>query len=39
MSIQIIKKEVSKLNKQEQAELMHFMVELLTESFTPIHFL
>lgn len=31
MSIQTIKKEVSKLNKKEQAELMHFMVELLAE--------
>jgi len=29
MSIQEIKKEVRKLKKAEQAELMHFMVELL----------
>jgi putative addiction module component (TIGR02574 family) len=29
MSIQEIKKEVRKLNKAEQAELMHFMIELL----------
>ena len=34
MSIQVIKEEVSKLNKAEQAELMHFMIELLaTENF------
>lgn len=30
MSIQAIKEEVQKLNKAEQADLMHFMVELLT---------
>ncbi len=29
MSIQDLKAEVSKLNKAEQAELMHYMVELL----------
>lgn len=29
MSIQTIKKEVSKLKKEEQTELMHFMIELL----------
>ena len=29
MSIQVIKEEVSKLSKAEQAELMHFMIELL----------
>lgn len=29
MSIQAIKEELRKLNKTEQAELMHFMVELL----------
>lgn len=29
MSIQEIKKEVRKLHKAEQAELMHFMIELL----------
>ncbi len=29
MSIQEIKKEVRKLNKTQQAELMHFMIELL----------
>lgn len=29
MSIQEIKDEVRKLNKAEQAELMHYMVELL----------
>lgn len=29
MSIQEIKKEVRKLNKAEQAELTHFMIELL----------
>ena len=34
MSIQVIKEEVSKLSKSEQAELMHFMIELLaTDSF------
>ncbi len=30
MSIQAIKEEVIVLSKAEQAELMHFMVELLT---------
>lgn len=29
MSIQEIKDEVRKLNKAQQAELMHFMIELL----------
>jgi hypothetical protein len=34
MSIQEIKIEVSKLNKAQQAELMHFMIELLaTDNF------
>lgn len=34
MGIQAIKKEVSKLSKAEQADLMHFMVELLaTDGF------
>lgn len=34
MSIQVIKEEVSKLNRAEQAELMHFMIELLaTDNF------
>ena len=34
MSIQAIKKEVVALSKAEQAELMHFMVELLaTDDF------
>ena len=34
MSIQVIKEEVIKLNKAEQAELMHFMIELLaTDNF------
>ena len=31
MSIQAIKEEVSKLSRQEQAELIHFMVELLAK--------
>jgi len=36
MSIQAIKEEVTALNKAEQAELMHFMVELLaTDNFQP----
>lgn len=30
MSIQAIKEEVTTLSKAEQAELMHFMIELLT---------
>jgi len=29
MSIQVIKAELRKLNKAEQAELMHYMIELL----------
>lgn len=29
MTIQAIKEELTKLNKAEQAELMHFMIELL----------
>jgi len=34
MGIQALKKEVSKLSKAEQADLMHFMVELLaTDGF------
>ena len=31
MSIQAIKEEVSKLSREEQAELIHFMVELLAK--------
>ncbi len=31
MSIQAIKEEVSKLSRMEQAELMHFMIELLAK--------
>jgi len=31
MGIQAIKEEVFKLNKTEQAELMHYMVELLLQ--------
>lgn len=31
MSIQILKEELSKLSRAEQAELMHFMVELLAK--------
>ena len=31
MSIQAIKEEVSKLSRTEQAELMHFMIELLAK--------
>lgn len=31
MSIQAIKEEVSKLSRVEQAELMHFMIELLAK--------
>jgi hypothetical protein len=30
MTLQSLKKEVSKLSRKEQAELMHFMVELLS---------
>ncbi len=34
MTVQLLKKEVRKLSKAEQAELMHFMVELLaTDDF------
>ncbi len=29
MSIQVIKEELRKLSKAQQAELMHFMIELL----------
>ena len=31
MSIKAIKEEVSKLSREEQAELIHFMVELLAK--------
>ncbi len=30
MTLQSLKKEVSKLSRKEQAELMHFMIELLS---------
>ena len=34
MSIELLKAELQRLNRQEQAELMHFMVELLaTDNF------
>ncbi len=36
MSIQTLKEEVQKLDKTEQAELMHFMVELLATEETEI---
>ena len=32
MSVQAIKKEVSRLDKKQQAELMHYLVELLTDT-------
>ncbi|NRB46994.1 MAG: addiction module protein [Saprospiraceae bacterium] len=30
MTVQLLKEEVSKLSKLQQAELMHYLVELLT---------
>ena len=36
MSIQTLKEEVSKLDKAAQAELMHFMVELLSSEDSEI---
>ena len=31
MSIEVLKEELSKLSRAEQAELMHFMIELLAK--------
>ncbi len=36
MSIEVLKEVLQKLNKQEQAELMHFMVELLATDTTDL---